>query len=105
MKAKFTVLLLALLATSALAGELLKEISPERAKVEGEKGRPRTVRILSEFRDRYLVTNTAGRFLIETYCTVSPPIAGFISRHPALKKITRIGLKPAIWYSRKVVQD
>lgn len=47
MKAKFTVLLLTVLATSTLASEMLKEISPERAQVEGEKSQPQTVRILT----------------------------------------------------------
>jgi hypothetical protein len=54
------------------------------------------VQILREFRDKYLLTNPAGRAFVDFYYRVSPPIAEFITEHPVLKPIVRAGLVPAI---------
>ena len=43
------------------------------------------VRVLSHFRDEYLMTNSLGRFFVRTYYKISPQIASFISEHPYLK--------------------
>lgn len=53
--------------------------------------------ILKEFRDKYLITNSAGRSLVEFYCRISPPIADYISRHPYLKAAIRFALTPLVF--------
>jgi hypothetical protein len=61
------------------------------------------VQILREFRDRYLLTNRLGRAFVDFYYTVSPPIAEFITEHPSLKPIVRVGLVPAVAISTVAV--
>ncbi len=62
------------------------------------------VRALSEFRDEHLLTNPVGEALVKTYYRISPPVAGFINKHPILKKTIRETLKPIVWLCRKVVE-
>ncbi len=52
---------------------------------------------LRVFRDRYLVTNPAGRAFVSFYYRVSPPIAEVISRHEGLKMIVRAVLTPVVY--------
>lgn len=59
--------------------------------------------ILRQFRDEYLLTNTAGQAMVDLYYTVSPPVAEFITAHPSLKPIVRAGLVPAVAVSTVVV--
>jgi hypothetical protein len=54
------------------------------------------VRILREFRDRYLQTNAAGRAFDRWYYSFSPPAARFITEHPAMKPFVRAALGPAV---------
>jgi hypothetical protein len=61
------------------------------------------IQILRDFRDEYLVTNPVGKSLVDTYYTVSPPIAEFITEHPSLKPIVRAGLIPAVAMSTVAV--
>jgi alpha-tubulin suppressor-like RCC1 family protein len=61
------------------------------------------IQILREFRDGYLLTNPVGKALVELYYRVSPPIAEFITGHPALKPIVRAGLLPAVAVSATVL--
>lgn len=53
--------------------------------------------LLQKFRDRILLASTPGRLFVEFYYWVSPPIADFISRDDALKRATRLSLKPLIF--------
>ncbi len=62
------------------------------------------VKILSEFRDEYLLANPIGERFVATYYEVSPNIASFIREHPILKKIVRITLNPLIWMSEKSIE-
>ena len=55
------------------------------------------VEALRRFRDRYLLTNAAGRAFVEFYYHTSPPVAGFISKHEALRAMTRWMLTPAVY--------
>jgi uncharacterized repeat protein (TIGR02543 family) len=61
------------------------------------------IEILREFRDKYLMTNPVGKGLVEFYYRVSPPIAEFITEHPSLKPIVRVGLLPAVAMSTVAV--
>jgi PKD repeat protein len=54
------------------------------------------VRLLREFRDRYLLTSTLGRLLVEQYYLVSPPVADFLARHELLRLLTRVLLTPIV---------
>jgi hypothetical protein len=55
------------------------------------------VMALRRFRDEALMTNLAGRMLVDAYYRVSPPVAEFIASHPALRTATRIALKPVVY--------
>ena len=56
------------------------------------------VMILREFRDKYLLTNTIGKFLVEdVYYHYSPPIANYIATHDKLKTATRWALTPIVY--------
>jgi len=61
------------------------------------------IEILRGFRDEYLLTNPVGTTLVEFYYRVSPPIAEFITEHPSLKPIVRVGLLPAVAMSAVAV--
>lgn len=54
------------------------------------------VEILKEFRDKYLLLNTAGKTFVGLYYKYSPPIADYIRSHNYVKLATRIGLAPLI---------
>lgn len=55
------------------------------------------VQVLRRFRDDYLLTNPSGRAFVEFYYSVSPPIAEYISRHEALRALTRYALTPVVY--------
>ena len=54
------------------------------------------VRVLREFRDRWLMTNDGGRKLVGLYYRYSPPLAEVIARHDALRLMTRWVLTPVV---------
>ena len=59
--------------------------------------------IVREFRDKCLLTNPLGKGLLKLYYKVSPPMAEFITEHPSLKPIVRVGLLPAVAMSNVAV--
>ena len=61
------------------------------------------IQILRKFRDEYLLTNPLGQALVDFYYRVSPPIAEFITEHPSLKPVVRVGVAPAVAMSAVVV--
>jgi hypothetical protein len=54
------------------------------------------IQILRALRDEYLLTNVIGRAFVDFYYKVSPPIADFITEHPSLKAVVRVGLAPVV---------
>ncbi|MGB5924636.1 MAG: C1 family peptidase [Dehalococcoidia bacterium] len=61
------------------------------------------IEILREFRDGYLLTNPLGQAFVDFYYRTSPPVAQFITEHPSLKPVVRVGLLPAVVMSTAVV--
>lgn len=59
----------------------------------------RHVKILREFRDRYLLTNIPGSAFVSFYYKVSPPIADFIRDSETLKALVRVALLPLIGFA------
>ena len=57
------------------------------------------VMILREFRDRFLLDNTAGREFVRLYNTYSPSIADFIANYDSLRAVVRLGLLPVVGVS------
>jgi lysophospholipase L1-like esterase len=63
------------------------------------------VKILHDFRDRFLIPNRAGKALVNFYYTHSPPLADYISKHETLRALVRLGLLPLVgfgWITVKV---
>ncbi len=57
------------------------------------------VKILRDFRDRFLTTNTVGKSFVNLYYKYSPPFANFIARHDNLRMIVRMTLFPLVGIS------
>ena len=57
------------------------------------------VKLLRQFRDRFLLTNAMGRTFVRLYYTYSPPISKFISGHEGLRMVVRWGLLPLVGMS------
>jgi len=62
------------------------------------------IEILREFIDGCPLTNPVGRALTDIYYRSSPPMADFITEHPSLKPIVRIGLLPAVVVSTVAIK-
>ncbi|MCK4911075.1 MAG: S8 family serine peptidase [Thermodesulfovibrionales bacterium] len=62
-------------------------------------GRPEApeVAALRRFRDQVLIKSPPGRQFVAFYNLVSPPMAGFIAQHPALRAAVRSVLSPAVY--------
>lgn len=52
--------------------------------------------ILSQFRDSVLLQHRSGRAFVSAYYKISPPIAQFLDKHPALKPWIRASLRKMI---------
>ncbi len=57
------------------------------------------VKKLREFRDRFLLTNSVGKALVNFYYIHSPAVANFITKHSKLKIIIRLSLLPILGMS------
>ena len=60
---------------------------------------------LRRFRNRYLMTNPAGRAFVDTYYSVGPHAANIIAEHPWLRTTTRILLTPLVALARYLIPD
>lgn len=56
------------------------------------------VKVLRNFRDRYLLTNSPGQAFVDYYYRHSPPVADVIRKHESLKFAVRWALVP-VFYS------
>lgn len=57
------------------------------------------VKVLREIRDRFLLTNSPGKALVNFYYAFSPKAADFISEHAGLRAMVRVGLLPLVGLS------
>ncbi len=55
------------------------------------------VMVLRQFRDEYLLTNSAGREFVRLYYKYSPPIADYIAQHELLRLAARAMLTPVVY--------
>jgi hypothetical protein len=54
----------------------------------------RHVKILSEFRDKHLLTNSIGRDIVDAYHKFSPTVANYLNKHPFARAVVRYALIP-----------
>jgi len=63
------------------------------------------INVLRDFRDEYLMPNSAGRAFVKIYYSTSPPIADVIRTNAGLRTAVRAGLvKPLVAITRWVVE-
>ncbi|MCU0822070.1 MAG: hypothetical protein MUC95_06290 [Spirochaetes bacterium] len=55
---------------------------------------------LRNFRDQYLITNSAGRMFVESYYRISPSIAEYIKQNDSLRFAVRCLLDPVVFSIR-----
>jgi hypothetical protein len=63
----------------------------------------RDVRYLRAFRDQYLLTNKLGRWFVEHYYRLSPPLAVELRAHDDWRAIVRLALSPLVMLSKWLV--
>jgi uncharacterized integral membrane protein len=57
------------------------------------------VKMLRDFRDRFLINAIVGKAFIDLYNTYSPPVADFIARHYTVRLMVRWSLMPIVGMS------
>jgi hypothetical protein len=57
------------------------------------------VKVLREFRDRFLLANRAGKAIVNAYYSLSPPVADSIANHDGLRRLVRLSLIPLVGMS------
>ncbi len=63
------------------------------------------VRVFQKVRDEYLLTHELGRAFVSGYYKYSPPLAHWIAKHPAMRRMVRIGLYPVLEVSKWLVGE
>jgi hypothetical protein len=54
------------------------------------------VEVFEKVRDEYLLNHGLGRAFVSGYYKYSPPLARWIVKHPAMRRMVRIGLYPVL---------
>jgi uncharacterized delta-60 repeat protein len=62
------------------------------------------VKLLRDFRDKYLIPKKLGRTLTRIYYRYSPPLADFMAKHKAMKFVVRVSLIPLIAFSYSMLR-
>jgi YVTN family beta-propeller protein len=57
------------------------------------------VRMLKNFRDNVLLTNSLGRSFVKLYYKISPPVADLIAKHDSLRAVVRWSVLPLLGVS------
>lgn len=57
------------------------------------------VKVLRDFRDRFLLTNPVGKTFVDLYYNYSPPVVDFIARHDTVCLVVRWSLLPFVGVS------
>jgi len=57
------------------------------------------VKVLREFRNRFLLTTPIGSTFVDFYSTCSPYAADFIAKHPSVRAMVRLSLVPSVGIS------
>jgi len=63
------------------------------------------VKILRDFRDRFLLESSIGKAFVNFYYKYSPPIADFIAKHDNLRAMVRVSLLSVVgvsWVALKI---
>ena len=55
------------------------------------------VKVLRDFRDEYLLSNSLGRKFVSAYYQYSPPVAEYIRQSEVLRTLTRWLLTPLVY--------
>ena len=55
------------------------------------------VKVLRDFRDNILLTNSLGKRFVHTYYNYSPSVAGFIADNTIAKALVRVVLTPIVY--------
>ncbi|MEE8094333.1 MAG: CFI-box-CTERM domain-containing protein [Gammaproteobacteria bacterium] len=63
------------------------------------------LRLLRQFRDRFLLTNAAGRGFVRWYYANSPPAARWLNSHADLKPVVRWALMPLVTLAALLLTD
>jgi hypothetical protein len=63
------------------------------------------VRYLRAFRDQYLLTNKFGRWFVEQYYRLSPPLADQLRAHNGWRAVVRLALSPLVALSKWLASD
>jgi len=63
------------------------------------------VRYVRAFRDQYLLPNKLGRWFVERYYRLSPPLADELRAHDDWRPIVRFALAPLVALSKWLVSD
>ena len=63
------------------------------------------VKVLCEFRNKYLLASPLGRASVRFYCQYSPVVADFIRTKKSLRAMARAYLKPIVWLAKRIMSD
>jgi hypothetical protein len=62
-------------------------------------------KVFIKFRDKFMLTNKAGRSLVGFYYKISPPIAQYIEKRAWARSIVRSALEPVLWLAKRTIDS